>query len=124
MNLIDQAKADIEQITSNLNEFAVEIIFTSPTEQTATISGLHTKIHLGVDTDGLAVNSKKAHISFSEKFLTDASYPVRNSSGEVNLRNHRVSVKDSTGILKNYTVKEIFPDETIGLITCMLDDFE
>jgi len=124
MNLIDQAKADIEQITSNLNEFAVEIIFTSPTEQTATISGLHTKIHLGVDTDGLAVNSKKAHISFSEKFLTDASYPVRNSSGEVNLRNHRVSVKDSTGNLKNYTVKEIFPDETIGLITCMLDDFE
>ena len=124
MNLIDQAKADIEQITSNLNEFAVEIIFTSPTEQTATISGLHTKIHLGVDTDGLAVNSKKSHISFSEKFLIDASYPVRNSSGEVNLRNHRVAVKDSPGNLKNYTVKEIFPDETIGLITCMLDDFE
>lgn len=124
MNLIDQAKADIEQITSNMDDFAVEIIFTAPNEQTATISGLHTKIHLGVDTDGLPVNSKKAHISISEKFLTDAGYPVRNASGEVNLRNHLVSVKDSTGTAKTYRVMEIFPDETIGLITCMVGDYE
>lgn len=124
MSLIAQAKVDIEQITSNQDDFAVEIKFTAPDNTTATISGLHTKIHLGVNSEGEAVNSRKAHISVSEKFLTDANYPVRNSSGEVSLMNHLVEVKDSTGTSKKYKMMQFFPDETIGLITCILQDYE
>ena len=71
MSLIAQAKADIEQITYNQNEFGVLITFTAPDDSTATVAGLHTKHHLGLDTDGNPVNSKNAHISFSEKNLTD-----------------------------------------------------
>jgi len=124
MSLIQRAKADIERITSNQNEFGVEMVLTAPTSETITVTGLHTKINLGVDTDGQMVNSKKAHISVSEKFLTDAGYPVRDGNGEVNLRSHKVSVNDSTGSAKEYVITEWFPNETVGLITCLLGDYE
>jgi hypothetical protein len=123
MGLYEQAKKDIEQITSNTNEWAEVITFIAPDLTTATITGLRSKIHLGVDTDGAMVNSRKTHISFSEKFLTDAGYPVRNDAGEVNIIAHRVNVKDSTGTIKKYVVQNIFPDETVGLIACTLEDF-
>jgi len=122
MGLIDQAKADIAQITSNLDDFAVEIKLTAPDGTEKNITGLHTKIHLGVDTDGMPVNSRKAHISFSEVNITN--YPMRNSRGEVDLRNHNMEVKDSTGITKKYTINQFFPDETIGLIVCIVEDYE
>ena len=122
MGLIDQAKADIAQITSNTDDFGVEIRLTAPDGTIANITGLHTKIHLAVNSEGLPVNSRKAHVSFSETFL--AGYPVRNASGEVNLVNHRIAVKDSTGILKEYQMQQFFQDETIGLITCIIEAYE
>jgi len=122
MGLIDQAKEDIAQITSNLDDFGVEIKLTAPDGTDKTITGLHTKIHLGVSTEGTLVNSRKAHISFSEVNMT--GYPLRNSRGEVDLRNHNMEVKDSTGITKKYTISQFFPDETIGLIVCIVEDYE
>ncbi len=124
MGFYDQVKKDIEQITSNTDEWAVVITFISPDSVTATITGLRSKIHLGVDTDGAAVNSRKAHISFSEKFLIDAGYPVRNDAGEVAIVGHRVNVADSTGVIKKYVIQNVYPDETIGLIPCTLEDFK
>ena len=124
MSLIAQAKADIEQITYNQNEFGVLITFTAPDDSTATVAGLHTKHHLGLDTDGNPVNSKNAHISFSEKNLTDEGYVVRDANSEVSLIGHRVSVNDSTGSPKEYIIRETLPDETIGLIVCILGDLE
>ncbi|MFN8317146.1 MAG: hypothetical protein U0T32_11935 [Chitinophagales bacterium] len=123
MGLVDKIKKDIEKITSNSKEFGVEMTLTAPTHEIIIIKGLHTKHHLSVGTDGSLLNSKNAHVSFSEKFLTDSLYPVRNTSGEVDLKNHRVDVKDSTGVVKKYLIQHWFPDETVGLIVCILEDF-
>lgn len=125
MGLIDQAKKDIEQITSNLDGFGVEMTLTAPTSQSITIKGLHKKHHLGIDPEkGVAVNTKTASVSFSEKFLTDQGYPVRNSKGVVDLKKHLVDVKDSTGNSEKYIIEQWFPDETIGLIVCILGTYE
>lgn len=124
MGLLEQAKKDIKDITTNLDGWGVSIVFTAPDDSTVTIRGLHTKHHMAIDEDGHRVNSKNAHISFAEESLTDAAYIVRDASGSVNLTGHRVTVKDSTGIDKNYVIREVFPDETIGLIACILGDFE
>jgi hypothetical protein len=70
MSLRDRAKSDIEFITSNENDFGIEMTFTAPTSETAIVAGLHTKHWLNIDTDGNTVSSKKAHVSVSEKFLT------------------------------------------------------
>lgn len=125
MGLISQAIDDIKEITSDLDEWGVVITLTAPDLSTAKLNGLHTKHHLAVDQDGKQVNSRSAHVSFSESNLlaSNVDYPLRNSKNEVVLKGHKVSVSDSTGLLRTYIVREWFPDETIGLIVCILGDF-
>jgi hypothetical protein len=94
--------------------FEEDITLTTPDSNTVlNLKGLATKHWINFDTDGAPVNSKNAHICIPESDLEIASYPARRN-GEVYLRNHLVSVKDSTGVLKNYVIKEWFPNETLG----------
>lgn len=125
MGLLEQIREDVQTITGNADEFGVSITITNPAgTETATINGLHTSHHQQTDTMGLPVHGKNAHCSFSEALLTAEGYTVRNSNGEVSLHKHRVAVKDSTGILKNYVIEEADPDETFGLIRCILGDYK
>lgn len=124
MSLLDTAKASIKRITTDTNGFGVSMVLIAPSGATATVAGLHTKHHINVDTDGATVNSKNAHVSISEEVLTALGYPVRNADREVNLKGHRVNVADSTGVVKNYVIQEWFPDESVGLIVCILGDYE
>jgi hypothetical protein len=122
MSLVALAKADIQRITSNQNGWGVSLAFTAPSGETATITGTHSKHHLGTDTDGNRVNVKNASAAFSEQLLNDLAYPVRNSDGEVYLPGHKLYVKDSTGFEKSYVIREWYPDETVGFIVVILGD--
>lgn len=125
MGLTDRAKKDIERITSDLNGFGVAMIFTAPTGETTDVVGIKKQHHLGIDPNlGTPINSKTATVSVSEKFLTDAGYPVRNADGIVAMQRHLVDVKDSTGISEKYIVEQWFPDETIGLIVFILGKYK
>ena len=125
MGLIDQAKSDWQRFSADTNEFGIAINIETPTaSQSVDIVGLHTKHHISFDTDGNLVNSKNAHISFSEQQLTDVTYPVRNSNGEVYLQGHKITVKDSTGGNKVYLIHQWHQDETLGVILCFLRDYE
>tara|TARA_R110002167_G_scaffold110087_4_gene280338 strand:+ start:4168 stop:4545 length:378 start_codon:yes stop_codon:yes gene_type:complete len=125
MNLVDQAKSDWQQITTDkVNGFGTSITLTSPTSVVLEIVGLATKHHIGIDDDGNVVNTKNAHISFSEQQLIDASYPTRDADNEVNLYGHQATWIDSTGSSITYTIREFFPDETMGVILCILGDLE
>jgi hypothetical protein len=124
MSLINRAKADWRRHTTSSDGGGVSVKITNPaTQQTADITCLATKHHIGVDTDGNLVNTKNAHISFSEEILNDIEFSVRDSSGEVNLSSFIVEFADSTGIIKKYVIREWFPDETVGIIVCILGDF-
>lgn len=127
MGLIDTINNDIKKITTDLSGFGVDINLTTPDDlTTVNFIGLHTKHHLGIDTEGNQVNTKNAHIAISEQELIDKSplYPIRNANKEVDLKGHKVIVKDSTGVNKNYVIREWYPDETIGLIVCILGDYQ
>lgn len=127
MNVLELARKEIERIiTDDLTGFAASITLTAPNEQTVTVTGLHTKHNMGIDTEGNQVNTKNAHITFYESSVTEANalYPVRDVNGEVFLYRHKVDVKDTTGLVKNYVIREWMPDETLGHITCILGDFE
>lgn len=124
MGLLDQIRQDIKSIVENGDEYGVEITMTAPTSEIAVFNGLHSKHHFAIDGEGNQVSSKNSHVSFSEATLTELNYPIRNANGEVDLLRHRVDVKDSTGLVKNYIVGTWFPDETVGLITCLLQDYE
>jgi len=87
------------------------------------IVGLATKHNNSVTTDGIPVNAKNVHVSLIESYLVALGVTVRNLNGEVNLRNYRVSFPDSSGVTKNYIIKETMPDETTGVIVCILGDY-
>ena len=125
MGLLEQAQFDIKRITSSQSGFTKSVTFISKDNlQTATIFTLFSKVHLWSDTDGNAVNTKKGHISFAESLLTDLGYTTRNATGQCILKDHTVKVNDSTGKQTQHVIKEVFPDETIGLIVCLLSEYE
>lgn len=119
MSLLDRAKADLQQITSNSNEFGVSVVFTASDSTTATVNCLHTIHHTGFDTDGIRVNSKQASIAVKEDLLTDADYPVRNSNNEVTFKNHRALLNGT-----EFIIREWYPDDTLGLIVLILGVYE
>ncbi len=122
--LTDRAKSDWKKFSSDLDGWGTTINFEAPTAETADIVGLASKHHISVDSEGNPMNAKNAHISVSEELLVAAGYPTRNAKAEVDLIGHRIDYVDSTGVLKMYRVQQNFADETIGLITCILEDFE
>lgn len=123
MSTLDRAKQAIKRISGDQNGFGIDVTFTALDSTTATVKAIHTKHHLGIDTDGAQMNSKTAHVAVSEESLILAGYTVRNIKGEVEMLRHKVDVVDSTGIVKHYQVRECYPDETVGLIVCILSDY-
>jgi len=125
MGMLEQAQADIKRIRTDPKGFTKSMSFISKDGiSLATILGMHAKIHMATNTEGQSVNSKKATFSISESSLTDLGYPTRNANGECNLKDDKVDVIDSTGIVCHYIIREVFPDETVGLIVGELGDFE
>jgi hypothetical protein len=119
MGLMDQARADIEQITSDENGWGTEMVFTAPTDETATIFGIFVEHHTTFNPEGVNTNAKFTHCSFSERLLTVEGYPTRDDNDEVDFSNHKVVIKG-----KKYVIREWKPDETVGLISCSLGDFD
>jgi hypothetical protein len=139
MSLLEIARDDIKRITTNLNEWSVLMTFKTPTagpfdytfdftfnnSQMFTMIGLHSKVTLRVNGEtGQVINTKQAHVTVSERFFTQNNYPIRDSNNEVNLRDHQVAVKDSTGKICIYIIREWYPDETLELVVCILGDLE
>jgi hypothetical protein len=120
MSLITQARADVLAITTNLNEFGLSLIFenTASPVDTATVTGIFSKHHIDVNRQGVAFNSRMAHVSVSELEFDAANYDVRNANGEVDLKDHKVTMEG-----KQYIVNQWFPSDTTKLITIILGDY-
>ncbi|WP_300440687.1 hypothetical protein [Christiangramia sp.] len=123
-SILQAAKADAKKIITS-GGFEVDITLSTPSgDKTFLTTGLGSKHHLSFDTDGMPMSSKQAHVCVDEQVLLDNDYPVRNANGEIDLYKHKVSFKDSSGIVKSYVVREQFPNETLGLITLILGDWQ
>jgi hypothetical protein len=123
--LLEAARKDaLNFITSG--GFEEDIILTHPSgSPVLNLKGLHSKHWIGFDSDGSQINSKNAHILISEKVLVDSLYVTRNlKTGNIDLLKHRITVKDSTLIEKEYVILECYPSETFGLIVCVLGDYK
>ena len=97
---------------------------TSPNGLVIETTGTVSKHWINFDSEGNSINSKNSHICINENELLELGYPVRNNNEEVYLKDHRVSTPDSTGVVKDYVIREWFPDENLGLIVCILGDYE
>lgn len=122
---METAVAAVKRIRTDPNGFTKSIQFIAADGiTTATINGMSSVIHLGVDNQGEFVNSRKAHISITESSLTDLGYTTRDQNNALILKGNRVNVMDSTGTSEKYVIREIYPDEALGLLVCILGDFE
>lgn len=120
MNLVDRARIDTQAITSNNGEFASLAVFTSPNDISIEVFGMQTIHHTALDDMGLRVNSKMASISVASTQFSDQDYPFRDGNGNVSLSKHKVSLTDSNGEIQTFQVQSTYPDETFGVITCIL----
>ncbi len=124
MSALDQMQAAIASISSNPAGFNELVTFTKSTGETATITCIPNKIGRKLETNtGMIINTKNPSVVFSESVMP-ITYPVRNADGEVSMIGDRVTMADSTGIEKQYIVQQNIPDETVGLITLILGDFQ
>jgi hypothetical protein len=105
----------------------LDITLTSPgATETATFKGIGTNNAITFESDGQDVIGHIVHIGFHEEALLDINpaYPIRNADGKVQMDKHRVSFIDHRGVLRNYIVKNWYPDETVGMIMCDCNEYE
>lgn len=125
MGMIERAQAAVKKYRSDPNGFTKRMTFTREDgSKSVVVYGMHSKIHMTTTTIGETINGKRPHVSVSESSLTDLGYPTRNSNNEVSMINDRIMVVDSSGQNCQYVITQTFPDETLGLIVCILGDSE
>ena len=122
-SLIQLAKRDAKKFVTS-GGFQVDIKLTTKSrDKNLELTGFATKHHINFDSDGLPVNSKNVHICIDEDILKLNNFPCRDAKGEVNLVGNFVTYMDSSNTDRTYIIREHFPDETLGLIVCILSDF-
>lgn len=126
MSVLTKARTDWKSLSQRA--FDLEIRLVSPDGDQAIVKGLaaETNVQFDLDGDGIPTNDNDAHFSFVESNLIEANatYPIRDANGEVDLQKHKVAFPDANGTLKAYTIKEAHPDQTVGVIFCRLSNFD
>lgn len=125
MNILQKAKADWRKLSQSA--FDLELTFTNPDGETATIKGIGTRHSLSMDTDGMPVNMPNNHVTFCEELIQEANadYIIREpGSEEVKMTGHRVAFADSTGTVQEHIIKQAWPDQTVGMVVCILENEE
>lgn len=106
----------------------IELTFTKSDEsETATLFGIGTRHSLSMDTDGIPVKMPNNHVSFHEELFNEANpnYIIRPNNGdEIKMRGDRVTFNDSTGTPRTHLISEVWPDQTVGMIVCILQNEE
>lgn len=119
MGIFEKARNDSKRYSQEVSLTFYRIVGTE-----VVVKGIATRHHLGVDPDtGLTVNSRNVHCTISESLLNAKNYTTRNSKGEVNLVNTFVKYADSTGVVRTYKINEVLPDDSLGLLVCILGSF-
>ena len=123
MDLIAQARKDFQ--TYAKGEFSFPLILSNSDEsQSIEIRGLASSHFLSVDAQGIPINAKNVHVSIIEQDVIAKGYITRNSAGEVNMVGHHITFKNNLGVDEHYIINETYPSETLGVIVCILGDYE
>ena len=126
MSLQERAKNDLNRFTSNDEKFfSVNCVIKTPDGQSMIdVKGLHTRHWMAFDPEGVAIHTAIASLGVSEKQFIDAGFTVRDANDEINLKGYLIDAPDSRGILINYVLREVFPDENIGFLVLILSEYK
>lgn len=119
-NLLVRARQDAKKIVTNLG-FQSDIFLINPLSMAfIQLKGLTSKHWIQFDTDGSPINAKNVHLNLVEEDIQALGFETRGKNGNVKLIDYYVIVQDSTNVYKKYQVKEVYPNESLGLIVFIL----
>ena len=119
-NLLARARHDAKKIVTNLG-FQSDVFLINPMSMAfIQLKGLTSKHWIKFDTDGSPINAKNVHLNLVEEDIQALGFETRGKNGNVKLIDYYVIVQDSTNVYKNYQVKEVYPNESLGLIVFIL----
>jgi hypothetical protein len=121
MNLMQQVKRDVLEITSNLNDFGLALTFLAPNLQTATIVGISVNHSSTFDEMGNPITGSVVVATVSEQLLIDAGYTTRNAKNQADFTNHLVTITFADSQVITHRVFECRPDYSINLFTFFLE---
>lgn len=117
-DILELAKRDARRYV-NSGGFEVNLLITPTVGDPVTIQGLTSRHSQGFDTNGKPIVSDNAHCSFSEVDLTNEGLTTRNSQGDLIVKDWVVQFTDAISAT-TYLISEAYPDNTLGIIKCML----
>lgn len=119
-NLLAQARKDAKHVVTKLGFQNDVFLINNLSMNFIQLKGLTSKHWLQLDSDGSPINAKNVHLNLIEKDIQDLGFETRGKNGNVNLLDYYVIVQDSTNNYKKYQVKEVYPNESLGLIVFIL----
>jgi hypothetical protein len=126
MSLRLQAAADLLAITGDVSGgFGWLITVTTPTGQSAVISGLSTDIGESLDPEtGMIVAGRKASVALPIASLVAVGITTLPSAApDASKKPWVIRFADVAGNAHTFAVKHAMPDTAIGLVTCILEQY-
>ena len=119
-NLLAQARKDAKHVVTKLGFQNDVFLINNLSMNFIQLKGLTSKHWIKFDTDGSPINAKNVHLNLVEEDIQALGFETRGRNGNVKLIDYYVIVQDSTNVYKNYQVKEVYPNESLGLIVFIL----
>ena len=119
-NLLAQARKDVKHVVTKLGFQNDVFLINNLSMNFIQLKGLTSKHWIQFDSDGSPINAKNVHLNLIEKDIQELGFETRGKNGNVNLLDYYVIVQDSTNNYKKYQVKEVYPNESLGLIVFIL----
>ena len=119
-NLLAQARKDVKHVVTKLGFQNDVFLINNLSINFIQLKGLTSKHWIQFDSDGSPINAKNVHLNLIEKDIQELGFETRGKNGNVNLLDYYVIVQDSTNNYKKYQVKEVYPNESLGLIVFIL----
>jgi len=120
-DILNMAIADVKRILNG--GFSTVLTITPPLIEPFGLNGVITKHSETFDTDALPVLGDNIHCTVSETEINDLGIVTRDAKGKVNMQDWLIAFPDVVQS-KTYTVAEVWPDATLGIIRITLSKYE
>lgn len=124
MSLRARAAASVRFILENAAGFAVPITVTNPSGVTVALLGLTKDIAQKIDPEtGVLVAAREASVTLSIASLQELGVGLPQAIASRQSKPWVVQFYDQLGVLHTFKVSDARPDQTVGAIVCMLEEY-
>ena len=125
IGLRELAHEDMIRIMKDESGFRWPCTLTSPDLLSASFFVRCTDIHQSIDPGtGEVITGRQASISFAYDDLIKENMEAIRGIEDSNLKPWVVEFKNVNGVSGNYKISESYPDNTLGLVVCMLEAYD